>query len=394
MRILHLNQHGTYRGGVEGYILDVAQALKSNGHESRLVYFEDHHQGEKPLFNTDLPGCITRDNWKRQLKFILDDFQPDVAYIHAVYEPSIVRWIPGLLPTVAYIHSPYVVCPGYGLFLRRKKKPCPYSAGPACLMRAQTERCCFGRNPVRHVTRLREVNDFIKIYRELPLLVSSRFMRDLLLRNGLAVSEETILAPVLLRDVSVSPPQSTELIRILFAGRLIPEKGLIYLIRSLAQVDSNWELLVAGDGPERRRLESEVTRLDLANQIRFLGWCNDAEMAHLYDQCAMVVVPSLWPEPFGRVGPEAAAHGRPTVAFEVGGVRDWLEDGITGLLVPSGDTAALTSSLQKLFDNPSLRIDLGQRAHELALRRWHESKHIQQLVGYFNDVIMHWKTTS
>ena len=73
----------------------------------------------------------------------------------------------------------------------------------------------------------------------------------------------------------------------------------------------------------------------------------------------MLVVPSRWPEPFGMVGIEAMARGRPVVAFANGGIPDWLDDGNTGFLVPAADITRMTSSIQALIDDVSLAARMG-----------------------------------
>ena len=141
MRILHFNHYGSNAGGAEGYIADVSAALAAAGHVSRLVSFaaEEASQlmpGAVPVGGGHIGSVLAR------IQREITDFRPDAAYLHAVYEPKVVQWIADRLPAVAYVHGPYPVCPGYAQFLRQSSRVCPYSAGPGCLLRAQTEQCC------------------------------------------------------------------------------------------------------------------------------------------------------------------------------------------------------------------------------------------------------------
>lgn len=78
------------------------------------------------------------------------------------------------------------------------------------------------------------------------------------------------------------------------------------------------------------------------------------------------VAPSLWPEPFGLVALEAAAAGKATIASNIGGLKDIIVDGETGLLVPPGDRPALTAAMQRLIADGDLRQRLGTAARERA----------------------------
>lgn len=380
MRILHFNQFGTYAGGVEGYINDVSRALISAGHLTQLVSFasakpEDLMPGTVQVDASD-PGEILSG-----ITRVVESFRPDVAYIHAVYDPRIVRWIVDLVPSIAYIHSPYLVCPGYALFLRRSAKVCERAAGPVCLLNAQLERCCFGVNPMRHLQRLRQVRSLLKATAPIRVVVGSRFMKDRLIANGLPSGRIDLLPPVVLAEpISVYTPPSDPT-TLLFSGRLVPEKGPRQLIEALATVNASWRLIVAGDGPERAVCEQLARRLQVAHLIEFAGWVSSAQMTALYRRCAFVVVPSLWPEPYGRIGPEAFANGRPVVAYAVGGIPDWLDDGETGYLAIAGDIGSLRAAIMRLLGSREDQVRMGKTAQELARLRWSAETHVQKLVA-------------
>jgi glycosyltransferase involved in cell wall biosynthesis len=117
---------------------------------------------------------------------------------------------------------------------------------------------------------------------------------------------------------------------VLFVGRLVPEKGTDRLLEIVSRF-VGLTLTVAGDGPERPRLEGLARDLGIAGRVEFLGAVARDRIGALYRACRAVAVPSLWPEPFGIIGLEAMAAGRPVVAFRTGGIPEWLEDGVNGL---------------------------------------------------------------
>jgi glycosyltransferase involved in cell wall biosynthesis len=142
---------------------------------------------------------------------------------------------------------------------------------------------------------------------------------------------------------------------ILYAGRLSREKGVLELVEAARGL----RLVVAGDGP----LRTEVPGA--------LGWVPRSELERLYARAAVVACPSRR-EGFGVTCAQAMAHARPVVATAVGGLRDLVVDGETGILVPPGDRAALRAALERLLADRALRRRLGEAGRERvrALLSW------------------------
>jgi glycosyltransferase involved in cell wall biosynthesis len=145
----------------------------------------------------------------------------------------------------------------------------------------------------------------------------------------------------------VSPPE------VLYAGRLSPEKG----VEELVAATRGMNLVVAGDGPLRAQVSGA------------LGFVPHDELQHLYARAAVVACPSRR-EGFGVACLEAMAHGRPVVASAVGGLKDLVVDGETGLLVPPGDPEALRAALERLLADGELRRRLGAAGRERARERF------------------------
>jgi len=149
---------------------------------------------------------------------------------------------------------------------------------------------------------------------------------------------------------------------VLFVGRLIYFKGLRYLLDAMPYVDGR--LLLIGDGPLRRSLEDQATRLGVAERVTFLGRLSDADLtAHLH-ACDLLVLPSSHAsEGFGIVQLEAHACGKPTVCTEIGTGTSFANlHGITGLVVPPRDPQALAQAITRLLDDAPLRQKLGEAA--------------------------------
>lgn len=146
---------------------------------------------------------------------------------------------------------------------------------------------------------------------------------------------------------------------LLFLGRLERSKGVEIAIESVARAADSVErpvrLVVAGTGSldaALARRAAEVTRERPRLTIEFPGWLTDSGRAAALSEADLLLVPSVWPEPFGLAGVEAGLGGVPSIAFGVGGVCDWLKDGVSGRVVPfAGDhldrfTAAIVGTLR------------------------------------------------
>ena len=132
MRILHLNDHGSSVGGVEDYIREVACALQDEGHSSLLIYFIPNNTDSLIPEATCIPMAAWPDKAGQaihRIEEVIAAFRPDVAYVHAVYHPDLMKWLGQRLPSVAYVHAPYPVCPGSAQTLAPKFSRLPTYGG-------------------------------------------------------------------------------------------------------------------------------------------------------------------------------------------------------------------------------------------------------------------------
>jgi len=161
---------------------------------------------------------------------------------------------------------------------------------------------------------------------------------------------------------------------VLFVGRLVERKGVPYLIEAMSLLpDRSVRLEIVGDGPERPKLEAASRRLGIADRIEFRGKVSATELQAAYARASAFVLPSIFDargdtEGLGVVALEAMNYGTPVVASRIGGIPDVVEDGVTGILVPPGDAAALAAALRRVLDEPDLARKLG----EAGRRRLHE----------------------
>ena len=121
--------------------------------------------------------------------------------------------------------------------------------------------------------------------------------------------------------------------------------------------------------------------------IVFTGWCDEARLGTLMRDSRLLAVPSVWPEPFGSVGMAAARYGVPAAAFAVGGIPQWLHDGVNGHLAPGSPptSAGLADAVVRCLRDPEHYEELSRGAQQVAARFTME-RHFPELMSVFEKV--------
>jgi len=153
-------------------------------------------------------------------------------------------------------------------------------------------------------------------------------------------------------------------------GRLVPHKrhsDLLHALKRLSDEGYDAGLVIAGNGPLRGSLEELSIQLGIHDRVTFTG-----EFDRLEDVMAQFDIFVLTSSSESQCMPitESMAYGKPVVASNFGGIPDFVEDGVTGFLVPLGDEAKLVEALKTLLDNPSLREEMGRRGRERYIERY------------------------
>jgi glycosyltransferase involved in cell wall biosynthesis len=177
--------------------------------------------------------------------------------------------------------------------------------------------------------------------------------------------------------------------QMVFACRqLFPRKGIRFLVEAVAQLKPRFpqlKLVLAGDGFERPELVRLAEERGIANAVTFLGWVPNAELPDYYRAAAVSVVPSL-EEGFGIPAAEAMGCEVPVVATDAGGLPEVVEHGVTGLVVPRGDTGALAEAIASLLTDPDRRRRMGVAGRERALRLFDWDRSAEQFERLYLEV--------
>jgi glycosyltransferase involved in cell wall biosynthesis len=167
-------------------------------------------------------------------------------------------------------------------------------------------------------------------------------------------------------------------------GRLDSQKGFDVLVAALAELPADTTCLVIGEGRERARLTALASERGVADRFVLQGWLDDPR-ARL-EELDVFVLPSRY-EGFPLVIIEAMLAGVPVVATDVGSIRESIEDGVTGLLVPAEDPAALANAIRRLLENEQLRTQVSSAARDSAQRNFTATTMAEQYLAVYRRVL-------
>jgi glycosyltransferase involved in cell wall biosynthesis len=189
------------------------------------------------------------------------------------------------------------------------------------------------------------------------------------------------------------PPERRDAGRAFVIGsagrRLVPEKGIDLLLQAAAELPGVWLLHIAGEGPERPRLEALARRLRISERVLWDGAIPSLEVPAYLRQMDVLVLPSLtrpnWKEQFGRVLVEAMACGAVVVGSDSGEIPNVIGD--AGLHFPEGDAAALRERLLRLMTDDDLLNDLRQRGRERVLAHYTQERVAARTVDVYRKML-------
>lgn len=334
-------------GGTESYLSRVLPALRDAGIELRIAARRVVDAGafgdtaQTLGWSTDVapPSAVAA----RAVERLIDTWRPDVVMTSNVHDSLAMAAARAAPKLVVRVHDHRLFCPQGDRQFPHFPALCTHAMKMStCLSAAVLRGCVAGLSPrTLRLVRAREALRNAVLQAD-HLIVSSQFMADLCVLNGVAPERLVIIAPPFAGNISRAPRPERN--RVLFAGRLVRDKGLASLVRALARlpVERRPELAVAGSMTSESRFAPQLAaRLGVA--MTLLGKLDTVGLHAAIDASTIVAVPSLWPEPFGLMGIEGFARGRPVVAYDVGGISAWM--GSAGILVPRADERALASAV-------------------------------------------------
>ncbi|HEX9711433.1 MAG TPA: glycosyltransferase family 4 protein [Actinomycetota bacterium] len=392
MRILHVARYGSIKGGAETYQAAICEQQRAAGHAVALAFGLDPDLARPEVAEgvqmTSLVEARAEAS-AREVDALLDAirrFEADVVHVHAPDMAWIAPAAATGAPTLLAVHDHTLHCPTGTKYWSHWRRACTVRPGAWCL----------GYNLAGGCGSMR-ANITLQPYKRwraaraaagpLHLQCFSGAMRALLEGAGFDAGRITVTPyPAPPPVAPVAPAEDDERPVVFANGRLNKQKGFDLLLRALYDVGEDVHLVIAGHGHERPRLEQLAVRGPRGNRVTFTGWLSPGATAGWYERAAVVALPSGWVEPFGIVGLEAMSHGVPLVAFDTGGVGEWLADGETGLMVPRGNTGALGRAIGDLLRDPARRREMGEAGRRRVQAEFSLVEHVERLTTLYENV--------
>jgi glycosyltransferase involved in cell wall biosynthesis len=420
MRILSVNYRYFVSGGPESYMFSIADMLRGASHEiipfsvrySRNretpwseyfadpiagddeVYFRDHSWSPRVAMRSLQRAFFAPDVYD-DLRRLLDVALPDVAFVQHYLRklsPSVlVALKDARVPIIVRLSDYAMVCPGATML--RDGQVCRLCVTKG-LTAAIRHRCVQNSAPASIVgclsmwfARWRGYFDLIDCF-----VSPSAIMRDEMISGGYDGSRIVVLPTFVQSDLYRLG--GTRARRIVYVGRLSPEKGLETLLDAYGQIlrrgrSANIELCLAGDGESDYQASLEAKAKSISPSVRFLGRLEESAVRELLCTSLVSVVPSLCYENLPNTVLESLAAGTPVVASDLGSMREVLVNTQAGLLFPAGDAEGLANCLTSLVDAPERLEKMSHAARLLAETRYSPDVHLAGLLELFERVGSH-----
>ena len=378
MRILYCNKYDYPFSGTEAYLFDLIGRLDERGYETAL--FSMKHGSPSafagrsyriPYINFKDPKAsflkkarlaahaLYSTSARRAMRDCIADFAPDLAHIRGIYHhlsPSILWELKSRgVPVLYHLNDFKILCPSYNMVA--EGKACDGCRGGA-FHNVVTRKCYAGsRGSAAVLAAEAYLHKWLKTYQECVdlFLAPSAFVRGKLIEHGLAAERIAVLPHF--QEMPGDNELSSDEGYLLYFGRLSREKGIDDLLHALVR-QPHIPVVIAGEGPERTRLEALAHELNLS-RVLFAGHVNGERLKKLIAGCTFSLFPSHAYETLGKSILESYAYARPVIASDLGSRRELVDHGVTGLLYSPGDRDQLAHSIGFLYERPDLSERMG-----------------------------------
>ena len=391
MKLLFVHERFGAMAGAEVNAFLTATELKSRGHQVGLLHGEGTGKNERGWRET-FSECFPLNGLDpvERVSKALEQFRPDIIYVHKMADLKVIEaLISSGHRLVRMVHDHDLYCLRSYKYNPLTRNICTRAVSPYCIFPCGA---MLGRNQnhrlsVRWLSYADKLKE-IRLNRQFNrLVVATDYMRDELVRNHFDRRRIEIHAPVPRALENFARSSFSERNLIVYAGQIIRGKGVDVLLAALAKVNIPFEGILLGEGSHKKYCEKLSRDLGLADRVQFKGFLPQEELRGYYAAGSLAVMGSVWPEPFGAAGLEAMRHGLPVVAFDAGGIKEWLIDGDNGFLVRWMDRAGFAARVEQLLRDKTLGRQMGERGRQLVHEKYDFGRYIQNLETMFGQVI-------
>ncbi len=421
MRVLLVNECPTNiagSGGVEIHVRQLCNALQERGVQAGILASqlrglpreETLQEVRIPAFRTPplrkrfVKNHLEHRNALKKARRYITELRPDVIHIHNLMDPGALHMLRTCnIPVIKSTHDcrPFCVKPPPVIASRLigdSETFCDISLGLACWRRCYAH---AGKTPMDRIQSWSYFPYNLAACGEIAqadhLIVYSRYLKKLALRKMSDPQRihEIPLFTAAEQAANPSTPKPKGMPRFLFAGRLSPEKGILKIFDALDRIpEVSCNLTIAGDGPIRSAVEQRIQHSHPRHEIEMTGYLDQPRLYDLYRNTSVLLFPSIGSEGCPLAGIEAMYFGATAIAFDTGGVEEWLVDGKTGILLPRGDVAGLANAIAGLASSPLRIEELGREAQCFVQQKFNRSNHLDLLIETYKTAIQNHRSSA
>jgi glycosyltransferase involved in cell wall biosynthesis len=386
MKILQIDQHYQFGGGTEHYMLAMSAQLENAGHEVTIIYAKEgghtlDKSGRKAIQVPHIEDYYPKLNrtMLTNLSEVIRQEKPDIIHIHNIRNGDVVKTCTSFAATIRQVHDPSFACLTHWKLLPNFDL-CTDPLGFKCIYRG----CVKARTGLFNLYRKHaEIQAHKKVDR---ILVLSHYVKWMLEQLTIPREKINVIYPfVHLPEVTPYPFLRENIV--LFVGKMHPIKGVDFLLQALSKMDVDYKGIFLGAGEYLDSYKALAKELGIEQKVEFTGWVPWERVSEYYAKCSVLVVPSIWVEGFGLVGIEGMTYEKPVVAFDVGGIPDWLADKETGFLVKRKDIQSLGEKISLLLKDKALAKKMGMAGRLKVERQFTSGAFINNLLEIYDKTL-------
>ena len=381
MKILIINNFNSKNrlGGVEHYLHELIQYAEKNNSDYIFKWFG------KDKIKTNWVEKIYHKTITQEIIREIESFQPDVIHCFSIGAPVTPHFMEFAkskgIPIVFSFRDYYYICPKNYMLNDKNEVLHKHESALECILHHQPKRnilfdtlLYFKQKHHKSIIK-KHIDYFLTPSENLTQFISKHFQKE----------GKTLVNPILIEQNQISNSEGNY---ILFVGRLVPEKGVLTLLKAFQNITKQFpdeQLWIVGEGYQLEELQNFTENNKLKN-VSFLGNKSREELQDIYANSKFSVVPSEYLEAYGNVILESLAFGKTVITSDLVGIKNEIEQNHVGLTYSFKNQKALEEKMMELLSNSGLKSELENNIPKyLATKTF--SKHFEDLVTIYENLL-------
>jgi len=381
MKILIINNFNSKNrlGGVEHYLHELIQYAEKNNSNYIFKWFGKNKM-KTNWFEKFYHKTITQ-----EIISEIESFQPDVIHCFSIGAPITPQFMEYAklkgIPIIYSFRDYYYICPKNYMLNDKNEVLLKHESALECILHHQPKRNIlfdtllhFKQSYHKSIIK-KHIDYYLTPSENLIQFIAKHFQKE----------GQTLANPILIEPKRNSNSEENY---ILFVGRLVPEKGVLTLLKAFQNISKqfpNEQLWIVGEGNQLEELQNFTMYNNLKN-VSFLGNKSREELQVIYTSSKFSVIPSEYLEAYGNVIIESLSFGKTVITSNLVGIKDEIEQNCVGLTYSFKNQKALEEKMIELLSNPSLKTELENNIPNYLVTKTF-AKHFSDLVNVYENLI-------